>query len=131
MIDRDELQNLFCDIFPHINITLLERYVADEFAAADTNFSNGLSVFFCEYTFLQANSVLVRANSAANSALKNRYRAAEFACTKTEYAFAIRDITCIQNNTTVTSISYHLIILLVVNEIIFLFSQERFVCGAN
>ena len=40
-IDKDELRELFIDMFPHFHKNMLERYVTDEFRAADTDFSAG------------------------------------------------------------------------------------------
>ncbi|XP_064627412.1 centrosomal protein 43-like isoform X2 [Lineus longissimus] len=41
-IDKDELRNLFTDMFPHFHRNMLERYVNDEFRAVDRDFSNGI-----------------------------------------------------------------------------------------
>ncbi|XP_070567451.1 centrosomal protein 43-like isoform X3 [Ptychodera flava] len=43
-IDKDELRNLFLDIFPHFHSNMLERYVNDEFRAGDRDFSNGIDL---------------------------------------------------------------------------------------
>ena len=40
-IDKDELRQLFVDVFPSFHRNMLERYVTDEFNAADTDFSAG------------------------------------------------------------------------------------------
>ncbi|XP_076078237.1 centrosomal protein 43-like isoform X7 [Mytilus galloprovincialis] len=42
-IDKDELRDLFIDIFPAFNRNMLDRYVNDEFRAADKNFSSSIS----------------------------------------------------------------------------------------
>ncbi|XP_060080173.1 centrosomal protein 43-like isoform X2 [Ylistrum balloti] len=39
-IDKDELRELFMDMFPHFNRNMLDRYVNDEFRAADRDFSS-------------------------------------------------------------------------------------------
>uniref|UniRef100_A0A0B7A955 Centrosomal protein 43 n=1 Tax=Arion vulgaris TaxID=1028688 RepID=A0A0B7A955_9EUPU len=41
-IDKDELRNLFHDMFPSFHRNMLERYVNDEFNAADRNFSSSI-----------------------------------------------------------------------------------------
>ncbi|CAG5131571.1 unnamed protein product, partial [Candidula unifasciata] len=41
-IDKDELRQLFLDMFPSFNRNMLERYVNDEFNAADRNFSSSM-----------------------------------------------------------------------------------------
>ncbi|XP_013403917.1 FGFR1 oncogene partner isoform X2 [Lingula anatina] len=41
-IDKDELRNLFADVFPHFHRNMLERYVNDEFQAVDRDFSNAI-----------------------------------------------------------------------------------------
>ncbi|XP_033120502.1 FGFR1 oncogene partner-like isoform X5 [Anneissia japonica] len=41
-IDKDELRNLFIDIFPHFHRNMLERYVNDEFKSGDRDFSSGI-----------------------------------------------------------------------------------------
>ncbi|XP_038076961.1 centrosomal protein 43-like [Patiria miniata] len=41
-IDKDELRNLFIDMFPHFHRNMLERYVNDEFRAGDKDFSSGI-----------------------------------------------------------------------------------------
>ncbi|BFZ09479.1 hypothetical protein BsWGS_12518 [Bradybaena similaris] len=41
-IDKDELRQLFLDMFPSFNRNMLERYVNDEFNAADRNFSSSI-----------------------------------------------------------------------------------------
>ncbi|XP_067946579.1 centrosomal protein 43-like isoform X2 [Watersipora subatra] len=43
-IDKDELRQLFIDMFPHFHSSMLERYVNDEFQAADTDFSAGIDM---------------------------------------------------------------------------------------
>ncbi|XP_052088592.1 centrosomal protein 43-like isoform X5 [Mytilus californianus] len=42
-IDKDELRDLFIDLFPSFNRNMLDRYVNDEFRAADKNFSSSIS----------------------------------------------------------------------------------------
>ncbi|XP_074645270.1 centrosomal protein 43-like [Tubulanus polymorphus] len=42
VIDKDELRNLFVDMFPNFHRNMLERYVNDEFRASDRDFSNGI-----------------------------------------------------------------------------------------
>ncbi|XP_019646941.1 PREDICTED: FGFR1 oncogene partner-like isoform X3 [Branchiostoma belcheri] len=39
-IDKDEMRQLFLDMFPHFNRNMLDRYVNDEFRAQDKDFSN-------------------------------------------------------------------------------------------
>ncbi|XP_052809732.1 centrosomal protein 43-like isoform X6 [Mya arenaria] len=39
-IDKDELRELFMDLFPAFNRNMLDRYVNDEFRASDRDFSN-------------------------------------------------------------------------------------------
>ncbi|XP_048239697.1 centrosomal protein 43-like isoform X2 [Haliotis rufescens] len=39
-IDKDELRDLFIDIFPHFHKNMLDRYVNDEFKAVDSDFSS-------------------------------------------------------------------------------------------
>ena len=39
-IDKNELRDLLSDLFPHFHRDMLERYVNDEFRAADKDFSN-------------------------------------------------------------------------------------------
>ncbi|KAF6023557.1 FGFR1OP [Bugula neritina] len=41
-IEKDELRQLFVDMFPNFNRNMLDRYVTDEFRAADTDFSAGI-----------------------------------------------------------------------------------------
>ncbi|XP_059170382.1 centrosomal protein 43-like isoform X6 [Physella acuta] len=41
-IEKGELRELFLDMFPSFHRNMLERYVNDEFAAVDRNFSNSL-----------------------------------------------------------------------------------------
>lgn len=41
-ISKDELRSLFLDLFPHFHRNMLERYVNDEFKAADKDFNNGI-----------------------------------------------------------------------------------------
>lgn len=41
-IDKDELRELFLDMFPNFHQNMLERYVNDEFKAADKNFSSSI-----------------------------------------------------------------------------------------
>ncbi|KAG8444534.1 hypothetical protein GDO86_009626 [Hymenochirus boettgeri] len=41
-ISKDELRTLFLDLFPHFHRNMLERYVTDEFKAADKDFNNGI-----------------------------------------------------------------------------------------
>lgn len=41
-ISKDELRTLFMDLFPHFHRNMLERYVNDEFKAADKDFNNGI-----------------------------------------------------------------------------------------
>ncbi|XP_071819142.1 centrosomal protein 43-like isoform X2 [Apostichopus japonicus] len=41
-IDKNELRNLFMDMFPHFHKNMLERYVNDEFSAGDSDFSSGI-----------------------------------------------------------------------------------------
>ncbi|XP_069090624.1 centrosomal protein 43 isoform X2 [Pleurodeles waltl] len=41
-ISKDELRTLFLDLFPHFHRNMLERYVNDEFKAADKDFNNGI-----------------------------------------------------------------------------------------
>ncbi|KAE8602041.1 hypothetical protein XENTR_v10013862 [Xenopus tropicalis] len=42
-ISKDELRSLFLDLFPHFHRSMLERYVTDEFKAADKDFNNGIN----------------------------------------------------------------------------------------
>ncbi|XP_053567080.1 centrosomal protein 43 isoform X2 [Bombina bombina] len=42
LISKDELRILFVDLFPHFHRNMLERYVNDEFKAADKDFNNGI-----------------------------------------------------------------------------------------
>ncbi|XP_041418265.1 centrosomal protein 43 L homeolog isoform X4 [Xenopus laevis] len=42
-ISKDELRTLFLDLFPHFHRSMLERYVSDEFKAADKYFNNGIN----------------------------------------------------------------------------------------
>lgn len=42
-IDKDELRDLFVDIFPAFNRNMLDRYVNDEFRAVDRDFSSSIS----------------------------------------------------------------------------------------
>ncbi|KAL3883295.1 hypothetical protein ACJMK2_029577 [Sinanodonta woodiana] len=39
-IDKEELRELFMDMFPHFNRNMMDRYVNDEFRAADRDFSS-------------------------------------------------------------------------------------------
>ncbi|KAK7107854.1 centrosomal protein 43-like isoform X1 [Littorina saxatilis] len=61
-IDKDELRELFLDMFPSFNKHMLERYVNDEFRAVDRDFSS--SIDFDEFLgmykrlFLQCRSVV-------------------------------------------------------------------------
>lgn len=61
-IDKDELRELFLDMFPSFNKNMLERYVNDEFRAVDKDFS--CSIDFDEFLgmykrlFLQCRSVV-------------------------------------------------------------------------
>ncbi|XP_063299435.1 centrosomal protein 43 isoform X2 [Pelobates fuscus] len=41
-ISKDELRTLFVDLFPHFHRSMLDRYVNDEFKAADKDFNNGI-----------------------------------------------------------------------------------------
>ncbi|KAM8952935.1 centrosomal protein 43 [Pelodytes ibericus] len=41
-ISKDELRTLFIDLFPHFHRNMLERYVNDEFKAADKDLNNGI-----------------------------------------------------------------------------------------
>ncbi|XP_012942242.1 centrosomal protein 43 isoform X3 [Aplysia californica] len=41
-IDKDELRELFLDMFPNFHQNMLERYVNDEFKATDKNFSSSM-----------------------------------------------------------------------------------------
>ncbi|XP_075452927.1 centrosomal protein 43 isoform X2 [Ascaphus truei] len=41
-ISKDELRVLFVDLFPHFHRNMLERYVNDEFKAADKDLNNGI-----------------------------------------------------------------------------------------
>ncbi|XP_069103533.1 centrosomal protein 43-like isoform X2 [Argopecten irradians] len=42
-IDKDELRELFMDMFPNFNRNMLDRYVNDEFRAADRDFSSSIT----------------------------------------------------------------------------------------
>ncbi|KAK3577973.1 hypothetical protein CHS0354_008917 [Potamilus streckersoni] len=42
-IDKEELRELFMDMFPHFNRNMLDRYVNDEFRATDRDFSSSIS----------------------------------------------------------------------------------------
>ncbi|XP_068137526.1 centrosomal protein 43 [Hyperolius riggenbachi] len=61
-ISKDELRQLFVDLFPHFHRTMLDRYVNDEFAAADKDFSSGIDLqeFLAMYRrlFIQGRSVV-------------------------------------------------------------------------
>lgn len=41
-IEKDELRALFMDMFPSFHRNMLDRYVNDEFRAADRDFSNAI-----------------------------------------------------------------------------------------
>ncbi|CAL1544508.1 unnamed protein product [Lymnaea stagnalis] len=41
-IDKDELRDLFLDMFPNFHRNMLERYVNDEFAAVDKDFNSSI-----------------------------------------------------------------------------------------
>ncbi|KAK0052565.1 FGFR1 oncogene partner-like isoform X5 [Biomphalaria pfeifferi] len=41
-IDKEELRDLFMDMFPNFHRNMLDRYVNDEFAAADKNFNSSI-----------------------------------------------------------------------------------------
>ncbi|KAG7465743.1 hypothetical protein MATL_G00156730 [Megalops atlanticus] len=61
-ISKDAARALFADLFPNFNQNMLERYVTDEFAALDKDFSNGID--FQEFVgmhrrfFIQCKSVV-------------------------------------------------------------------------
>ncbi|XP_036398298.1 centrosomal protein 43-like isoform X1 [Megalops cyprinoides] len=61
-INKDAVRALFADLFPNFNQNMLERYVTDEFAALDKDFSNGID--FQEFVgmhrrfFIQCKSVV-------------------------------------------------------------------------
>ncbi|PVD28161.1 hypothetical protein C0Q70_10746 [Pomacea canaliculata] len=61
-IDKDELRELFIDLFPGFNRNMLEKYVQDEFKAIDKDFSSSIEFdeFLAMYKrlFLQCRSVV-------------------------------------------------------------------------
>lgn len=63
IIDKNELRDLFIDLYPTFNRNMIERYVNDEFSASDKNLSNGID--FNEFKsiykrlFLQCRSVVL------------------------------------------------------------------------
>ncbi|XP_051867722.1 FGFR1 oncogene partner isoform X3 [Pristis pectinata] len=63
-ISKEELRELFLDLFPHFNKNMLDRYVNDEFRAVDKDFSNAIDYdeFLGMYKrlFIQCRSVVAQ-----------------------------------------------------------------------
>ncbi|XP_042189202.1 FGFR1 oncogene partner isoform X3 [Callorhinchus milii] len=63
-ISKDELRELFMDLFPHFHKNMLERYVNDEFRAVDKDFNNVIDFdeFLGMYKrlFIQCRSVVTQ-----------------------------------------------------------------------
>ncbi|XP_036398301.1 centrosomal protein 43-like isoform X3 [Megalops cyprinoides] len=70
-INKDAVRALFADLFPNFNQNMLERYVTDEFAALDKDFSNGID--FQEFVgmhrrfFIQCKSVVTEVTHSDTS----------------------------------------------------------------
>ncbi|XP_072264565.1 centrosomal protein 43 [Pyxicephalus adspersus] len=63
-ISKEELRDLFVDLFPHFHRDMLDRYVNDEFSAADKDFSSGIDLqeFLAMHRrlFIQGRSVVAQ-----------------------------------------------------------------------
>ncbi|XP_078261296.1 centrosomal protein 43 isoform X2 [Rhinoraja longicauda] len=63
-INKEELKELFVDLFPHFHKNMLDRYVNDEFRAVDKDFSNAIDYdeFLGMYKklFIQCRSVVAQ-----------------------------------------------------------------------
>ncbi|XP_053316739.1 centrosomal protein 43 isoform X2 [Spea bombifrons] len=61
-ISKNELRTLFIDLFPHFHRNMLERYVTDEFKAADKDLNNGIDfrefIGMYKRLFIQCRSVV-------------------------------------------------------------------------